>query len=144
MTSTTVVGRNYHGYSLGWKSLPVAKPAGSVRAMPSDWLSLYALAGHMAADFPLQTDHMAAHKFESDLVRAAHVAVHAVAQVPTVLAADWSWRQRATFLATLAATHYAIDTRRWAENFDGFPTRGALVRSSAPHRCARSLCGGGR
>ena len=109
--------------------------------MPSDWLSLYALAGHMAADFPLQTDHMAANKFESDLVRAAHVTVHAVAQVPTVLVADWSWRQRATFLATLAATHYVIDTRRWAENFDGFPTR-ALWFDQALHIVALAVCAG--
>lgn len=95
---------------------------GSRRAT-SGWLPLYALAGHMAADFPLQTDDMSEQKFDSDLVRAKHVGVHVIAMIPTVLAADWSWRQRAAFLVILAATHYAIDTRRWSTPREGFETR---------------------
>ena len=112
-----------------------------MRRASSQWLPLYALAGHMAADFPLQTDDMAANKFESSAVRAGHVAVHVAAMVPTVLASDWSWRQRAAFLATLAATHYAIDTRRWVEPVEGFPTF-PIWYDQALHVIALTVCAG--
>lgn len=105
------------------------------------WLPLYALAGHMAADFPLQPDDMAAQKFDSRIVRARHVAVHVAAMVPTVLASDWSWRQRATFLTTLAVTHYAIDSRRWAEPREGFETR-PIWFDQAYHIIALAVCAG--
>jgi len=105
------------------------------------WLPLYALAGHMAADFPLQTDGMAANKFDSWLVRATHVAVHVAAMVPTVLASDWSWRQRGTFLVTLAATHYTIDSRRWAEPTDEFPTF-SIWYDQALHIVTLAVCVG--
>lgn len=86
-------------------------------------IGLYALAAHAAGDFPLQTDRMAAEKFDSDRVRAEHVSVYTASFFPVALAADWSTRQRAVFLAGIWGTHYAIDTRRWFENRDGFPTR---------------------
>lgn len=83
-------------------------------------LGLYALAAHAAGDFPLQTDRMAAEKFDSDRVRAEHVSVYTTAFLPVALAADWSNRQRAVFLAGIWGTHYAIDTRRWKEPVEGF------------------------
>lgn len=107
----------------------------------SQWLPLYALAGHMAADYPLQTDDMAARKFDNSTVRARHVAVHVAAMVPTVLASDWSWRQRGAFLAALAATHYTIDTRRWVEPVEGFETF-PIWYDQALHIIALAACVG--
>jgi len=109
--------------------------------MSDDWLPLYALAGHMAADFPLQSDNMAARKFDSRRVRAKHVAVHVAAMAPAVLAAEWSWRQRVAFLAALAATHHGIDTRRWVEPTDGFPTF-PVWYDQALHVVALAVCVG--
>ena len=83
-------------------------------------VGLYALAAHAAGDFPLQTDRMAAKKFDSDRVRAEHVSVYTASFLPVVFAADWSAQQRAVFLAGLWGTHYAIDTRRWKEPVEGF------------------------
>lgn len=105
----------------------------------NQWLPLYAFAGHMAADFPLQSDGMAEQKFDSSIVRASHVAVHAFAMVPTILASDWSWRQRVTFLAALSAAHYAIDSRRWAEPRDGFETR-LIWFDQAYHIVSLAIC----
>ena len=107
----------------------------------SDWLPLYALAGHMAADFPLQTDDMAARKFDSRAVRARHVAVHVVALLPTVLASDWDWRRRVSFLVALATTHYAIDSRRWVEPKEGFETF-PIWYDQALHIIALAVCVG--
>lgn len=74
---------------------------------------LYVLAAHAAGDFPLQTDRMAAEKFERPRVRAEHVAVYTAAFLPVVLASDMSRRGQWVFLATLAGTHFVIDSRRW-------------------------------
>ena len=75
--------------------------------------ALYALASHAAGDFPLQTDRMAAEKFDNRLVRAGHVAVYTAAYIPALLTTEWDRRQVATFLGTIAATHFVIDSRRW-------------------------------
>ena len=107
----------------------------------SQWLPLYALASHFAGDFPLQSNHMARRKFDNPVVRLAHVAVYTATFVPMVTCTDWSRRQSAAFLATLAVTHYAIDSRRWAENFDGFPTR-ALWFDQSFHLIALAVCVG--
>lgn len=109
--------------------------------MASDWLPLFALASHAAGDFPLQSDRMVAEKFDSSWVRAKHIAVYTTAFIPTVRATDWGPRQSARFLLTLAATHYAIDSRRWAENREGFPTR-ALWFDQAFHVIALAACAG--
>ncbi len=83
-------------------------------------LPLYALAAHAAGDFPLQTDEMAANKFDDSTVRAKHVATYTSTFLPVALAADWTNRQRAVFLATIFGTHYVIDTRRWKDPVPGF------------------------
>ena len=82
----------------------------------TDRLPLYALAAHSAGDFPLQTDWMAGNKFDSRVARAVHVAVYTAAYIPVVIASGWSKRRVATFLGTIATTHFAIDSRRWNEN----------------------------
>lgn len=76
-------------------------------------LPLYALAAHAAGDFPLQTDWMAENKLDSRVVRLVHVAVYTSAFIPVVIASGWTKRQSATFLGTLATTHFVIDSRRW-------------------------------
>lgn len=82
-------------------------------ASGTDRLPLYALAAHAAGDFPLQTDWMAEDKFDSKVTRAVHVAVYTAAYIPVVIASGWSNRRSVTFLGTVAATHFAIDSRRW-------------------------------
>lgn len=90
--------------------------------MGSSWLPLYALASHAAGDFPLQSDDMAARKFDSPFARAKHVAAYTAAFVPTVLASEWGRADTARFLAALTASHFAIDSRRWVEPKTGFET----------------------
>jgi hypothetical protein len=46
-------------------------------------------------------------------VLAAHVAVYTLVFMPVVFASDWSLRQSAAFVATIATSHYALDSRRW-------------------------------
>ena len=94
------------------------EPAGRSR-----WLPLFAIASHAAGDFPLQSDRMAAEKFDSRPVRAAHVATYTLAFVPTVIAAGWGPRRSLAFFTTLATSHFTIDSRRWAEQREGFKTR---------------------
>lgn len=85
--------------------------------------ALYAIAAHFAGDFPLQSDRMAAAKFEDARVRAEHVTVYVATFLPVVIATDWSRRQAVVFLGGLWGSHYAIDSRRWADPVEGFPTR---------------------
>ena len=75
--------------------------------------SLSLLAAHATGDFPLQTDWMAAAKFDSHTVRAVHVAVYTASFLPAVVTSNWTRRQQATFLAVVALTHFVIDSRRW-------------------------------
>lgn len=91
--------------------------------MTGDRLPLYALAAHAAGDWPLQSNQMAKDKFDDPTVRAKHVGVYTLAFAPVALASDWDSRGKAVFLLSIAGGHFAIDTRRWAENYDGFPTR---------------------
>lgn len=82
----------------------------------TDRIPLYALAAHAAGDFPLQSDWMAANKFDSRKARAVHVAAYTAAFIPVAIASGWTNRQSVAFLGTLATTHFAIDSRRWNEN----------------------------
>lgn len=100
--------------------------------------SLLALASHVAGDFPLQTNRMASEKFENSQVRAEHVSVYTASFLPFTVAMDWTNRQRATFLCLLWGSHFVIDTRRWAENYEGFPTR-SLWFDQAFHIIALAL-----
>ena len=88
-----------------------------------DRLPLYALAAHAAGDWPLQTNQMATEKFDDPNIRAKHVSVYTSCFIPIALATDWDTSSKAVFLLSIAGTHFAIDTRRWAENYDSFPTR---------------------
>lgn len=78
--------------------------------------SLYALASHAAGDFPLQTDEMAAEKFDNPRVRAEHVSVYTASFLPFTLAAGFTHRQKAVFLTVLWGSHFVIDSRRWNDS----------------------------
>lgn len=77
------------------------------------------LTAHMLADFPFQTNKMAAKKFDSIHYRAWHAHVHAV--FAGVLAFPFVTNtQTVIVLFTVGALHFLIDTKRWAEPKDGF------------------------
>jgi len=83
--------------------------------------SLAILAAHLAADFPLQTDRMAAEKFDNHMVRLSHVAVHGITLfAAVVLATDASLETALGFASLGMLAHDQIDMRRWAEPKDGF------------------------
>jgi len=86
----------------------------------TDRLPLFALAAHAAGDFLLQPNWVAEQKLDSPVVRGAHVAVYTATFAPIALASSWTHRQAATFLATIASTHFAIDSRRWSELVPGW------------------------
>lgn len=77
---------------------------------------------HLAADYPLQTDHQAAHKadqsaagWRANLAHAAtHVASSAVVLTVgvTVLGLAIGWVEAAIAIAWIRATHCLIDRRR--------------------------------
>ena len=100
-----------------------------------DRLPLYALAAHAAGDWPLQSDQMATEKFDDPKTRAKHIGVYTLSFLPVAMASDWDSRGKAVFLLTIAGTHFAIDTRRWVENYEAFPTR-ALWFDQAFHLIA--------
>lgn len=79
------------------------------------FLTLYALACHFAGDFPLQTDWMAANKFDDWLVRWGHCSVYSVCFTPFVYAAGYTFIQSVAFIGLLFSTHFAIDSKRWNE-----------------------------
>jgi len=76
-------------------------------------------AAHMVADFPLQSDYIAANKLNSWSVRTLHVAVHWTLTASLLL--FFINLQTTLLLATsVAIIHHIIDTRRWAEPKEGF------------------------
>lgn len=79
---------------------------------------LVLLACHMVADFPLQTDRMAANKISGGVWHVAHVGVHLV----VYLAVFWPLYGTPGVMAAsfLAGWHGLIDSRRWAEPKEGF------------------------
>lgn len=78
--------------------------------------TLFALACHFAGDFPLQSNHMAAEKFDDRGVRAKHCAVYTLAFLPFVLSMGWGPTRAAVFATLLFWSHFAIDSRRWNDN----------------------------
>lgn len=39
------------------------------------------------------------------------------------MATDWDAKGKVAFVVSLAGSHYVVDSKRWKENFDSFPTR---------------------
>jgi len=82
-------------------------------------VTLALLSAHLLADFPLQTDGMAAEKFDSLFMRVYHCSVHwMLTGLFLALVIGPQTAAIATVLVT--ASHFIIDTRRWAEPKDGF------------------------
>jgi hypothetical protein len=90
--------------------------------MSDDLFSLSLIAAHAAGDFPLQTDAMAAGKFDSPLVRAAHVSVYSLPFVAALAGSPWNDQQRCTFLTGNWLVHFTIDSRRWKAPTEEFET----------------------
>ena len=86
-------------------------------------LGLYLLALHFLADFPLQSDMMAAQKLDSPVVRLAHVTVYTLTISPILLVTAWSTTASAVFLTAVFVSHFVIDSQRWKDPVEGFPTR---------------------
>lgn len=89
------------------------------------------LAAHLAGDFLLQTDRMAAEKFDSTTVRTLHATIHAGLLFVTVAVAIAPRFETAVlFVALASAAHWLIDTRRWVEPKDGFEAKPIWVDQS--------------
>lgn len=85
---------------------------------------LILLAGHLAADWPLQPDWMAAKKLTHPKVRAAHVAVYTTTVTATAaLATNWPPAALAAFAVGIGVPHYVVDSKRWKEPVEGFESR---------------------
>ena len=82
-------------------------------------VALALLSAHLLADFPLQTDDMAADKLNCSIVRTAHVGVHSVLTL-VCLALIVPVPVASTTALAVSAMHWLIDTRRWAKPKDGF------------------------
>jgi len=77
-------------------------------------VALALLAAHLIADFPLQTDTIAANKLTDSRIRLTHSAVHFFAVGLFLLPITTPTRAiQAAF--GVFFMHYLIDTRRWAE-----------------------------
>lgn len=89
----------------------------------TEFLTLYALAAHFAGDWPLQSDRMAAQKFDDPVVRTQHVAIYTAVFVPLAVLAEWTLLASGLFLALLAVSHWIIDSQRWKLPVEGFESR---------------------
>ena len=83
-------------------------------------LAFHALVAHLAGDFILQTDEMAAGKFDSWRVRAEHVTAYSAPFILVLAAADVTLLVTVGLYVYLWASHFLIDTKRWAESKPGF------------------------
>jgi len=76
------------------------------------------LACHLLADFPLQTDWMASEKFDDVRALLAHLGVHILVTMPSMVVLYGADGALATLF--VVGVHGAIDTRRWADPKEGF------------------------
>jgi len=80
-------------------------------------VSLALLSAHLLADFPLQTDHMAANKLDDWMVRLAHAAVHVmVTNAFLFLLTPYA----IIYALMIGVIHFIIDSKRLAEPKDNF------------------------
>ena len=85
-------------------------------------ISLLVLGMHLVGDFVIQTDRMAAKKFESVRARLDHVASYHLAFLPAIFFLTIT--QFIHLIVFSAVTHYIIDSERWAkpkEQFENYP-----------------------
>lgn len=103
-------------------------------------IGLSLLAAHLIADFPLQTDQMAARKLDDSIVRAQHVAVHILVTFAALLL-HVSPKMSLAAASTIGVLHFAIDVRRWAEPKQGFEIYPIAVDQSL-HVASLAVVGG--
>lgn len=77
-------------------------------------VGLALLAAHALGDFPLQDDRMADAKLFNSLARAKHSLIHAGLVLLFTLPVAGG-EDAAAMCAFVAAAHFVIDSRRWAE-----------------------------
>lgn len=82
--------------------------------------TLYLLGAHAFGDWIFQTDWMAENKLDTWTVRAVHVSVYTACFAPVLVVLGRISATSLLFLAAIAASHYLIDSRRWADVKDGF------------------------
>lgn len=100
--------------------------------------SLWVLTAHLLADFPLQPDRMSTQKVERPIVRLAHVAIHVIVTFPVAIALYGASNPAFVFLLWIGVSHFVIDSRRWVEPKEHFPTYHWVV-DQVLHLCALSL-----
>jgi hypothetical protein len=86
--------------------------------------TLLILGAHALADFPLQTDRMAAEKFDDVGVRIRHVTVHQAFLTAALVLAGQPLSVAVPFGSAATIAHFVIDARRWAEpkpEFEDYP-----------------------
>lgn len=83
-------------------------------------VALALLSAHLLADFPLQTDEMAAQKLDSVFMRVYHCSVHWMVTGLFLMVTMSDYQSIAIGVVLVTVAHFIIDTRRWAEPKDGF------------------------
>lgn len=84
--------------------------------------ALLLLAAHLLGDFPLQPRWMAREKIDDHGVRFVHVVIHTILVFVLLTLGGVAPEIPSTFYGAYAASHFAIDCRRWVEPRDDFPT----------------------
>ncbi|AGM11758.1 hypothetical protein HCTV5_154 [Halovirus HCTV-5] len=83
---------------------------------------LLLLAAHLLGDFPLQPRWMAREKIDDVGVRFVHVVIHALLVVTFLELSGVGPGIPSPFYGAYTASHFLIDSRRWVEPRDDFPT----------------------
>lgn len=82
------------------------------------WPVIKPIAGHLGADYGMQSPRMATQKNGCIFWRLAHVAIIAAAHLAVAMTSEATPRQRAEYVAFNAVTHFAADSIRlpkWAD-----------------------------
>lgn len=82
------------------------------------WPVIKPIAGHLGADYGMQSASMAINKNDCILWRLAHVAIIAAAHLAVAMTSEATPRQRAEYVAFNVSTHFAADSVRlpkWAD-----------------------------
>jgi hypothetical protein len=92
------------------------------------------VAAHMLGDFVIQTDTIAARKFDDWRVRTLHVLTYLLPFLALTPFLCDSWQQAAAMLIAIAVPHWVVDCRRWVKNHP-WPAKAILVDQSIHAVC---------
>lgn len=77
------------------------------------------LTAHLLADFPFQTDRVAAKKLDNPLIRGQHAITHAtLALIFLIPIPKYTHTQVITGFIIIGVTHFIIDSKRWGHPID--------------------------